>query len=74
MWKNRCASIKDDPDNPALIKSVRRGCVRVEKTEGVCVSVPLETAGLYHDLIREKWRVDVSTSEDTTGASKCEWH
>lgn len=37
MWKNRCASIKDDPVNPALIKSVQRGCVRVEKTEGVCV-------------------------------------
>lgn len=54
MWKNRCASIKDDPVNPALIKSVQRGCARAEKTEGVCVSAPMETTGLYHDLIREK--------------------
>lgn len=31
MWKNRGASIKDDPVNPALVE-----CVRLGKQRGVC--------------------------------------
>lgn len=46
MRKNQGASIKDDPVNPASVKSAQR-----VKTKGECVS---KTTGLYHDLIREK--------------------
>lgn len=53
MWRNRGASIKDDPVNPPLIDRMCRQCVCVcVKTQSVHVCA--ETTGLYHDLIREK--------------------
>ena len=40
MWRNRGASIKDDPVNPALVKSRKnRGCVRRKPLASIVTSL-----------------------------------